>query len=85
MELPKLIDALKRIGREDAVLQVKINQETGEYLVSGLGELHLEIKVEHKLRDLGIDVEMSKPIVVYRENNFRAFARNRRKISEQAQ
>jgi elongation factor 2 len=70
MELPKLVDTLKRIGREDAVLQVKINQETGEYLVSGLGELHLEAKVENKLKELGIDVEMSKPIVVYRETIF---------------
>ncbi len=70
MELPKLVDTLKQLGREDTTLVVKINQETGEYLVSGLGELHLEIKVEHKLRDLGIDVEMSKPIVVYRETIF---------------
>jgi len=70
MDLPKLVDALKRIGREDAVLQVKINQETGEYLVSGLGELHIEAKVENKLKELGIDVEMSKPIVVYRETIF---------------
>lgn len=70
MELPKLVDTLKKLGREDPTLIVKINQETGEYLVSGLGELHLEIKVEHKLRDLGIDVEMSKPIVVYRETIF---------------
>jgi elongation factor 2 len=70
MDLPKLVDALKRIGREDAVLQVKINQETGEYLVSGLGELHLETKVENKLKEQGIDVEMSKPIVVYRETVF---------------
>lgn len=71
MELPKLVDALKRIGKEDAVLQVKINQETGEYLVSGLGELHLEAKVENKLKEMGIDVEMSKPIVVYRETVFK--------------
>jgi len=70
MELPKLVGTLKRIGREDAVLQVKINQETGEYLVSGLGELHLEAKVENKLKELGIAVEMSKPIVVYRETVF---------------
>jgi len=67
MELTKLVDTLKKIGREDAVLQVKINQETGEYLVSGLGELHLEAKVENKLKEVGIDVEMSAPIVVYRE------------------
>ncbi|MEM3829157.1 MAG: elongation factor EF-2 [Candidatus Aenigmatarchaeota archaeon] len=70
MELPKLVEALKRIGKEDAVLQVKINQETGEYLVSGLGELHLEAKVENKLKEMGIEVEMSKPIVVYRETIF---------------
>ncbi len=70
MELPKLVDTLKKLGREDPTMIVKINEETGEYLVSGLGELHLEIKVEHKLRDLGIDVEMSKPIVVYRETIF---------------
>ncbi len=70
MELPKLIDALKKIAREDVTLNVKINQETGEYLVSGLGELHLEAKVENKLKELKIDVEMSKPIVVYRESIF---------------
>ena len=67
MDLPKLVDALRKIGKEDPTLLVKINQETGEYLVSGLGELHLEIKVEHKLKDMGIDVELSPPIVVYRE------------------
>ena len=71
MELPKLVDTLKKLGREDPTLVVKINQETGEYLVSGLGELHLEAKVENKLKELGIDVEMSKPIVVYRETVFK--------------
>jgi len=70
MELPKLVDTLKKLGREDPTLQVKINQETGEYLVSGLGELHLEAKVENKLKELGIEVDMSKPIVVYRETIF---------------
>lgn len=67
MDLPKLIDALKKIGREDTTLQVKINQETGEYLVSGLGELHLDAKVERKLREMGLEIETSPPIVVYRE------------------
>jgi elongation factor 2 len=67
MELPKLIETLKQLSREDSTLVIKINQETGEYLVSGLGELHLEAKVERKLRELGIDVIMSPPIVVYRE------------------
>jgi elongation factor 2 len=70
MELPKLINTLKQLGREDTTLQIKINQETGEYLVSGLGELHIEAKVENKLKAMGVDVEMSKPIVVYRETVF---------------
>jgi len=70
MELPKLVDTLKKIGREDTTLKIKINQETGEYLVSGLGELHIEAKVENKLKEMGIDVEMSPPIVVYRETVF---------------
>lgn len=70
MELPKLVNTLKKIGREDTTLQIKIDQETGEYLVSGLGELHLEAKVERKLKEMGLEVEMSKPIVVYREAIF---------------
>jgi len=71
MELTKLVETLKKIAKEDITLKVKINQETGEYLVSGLGELHLEAKVENKLKELGIDVIMSKPIVVYRETIFK--------------
>jgi len=67
MELPKLISALKKIGREDTTLKVKINEETGEYLVSGLGELHLDAKVERKLAEMGIQIDASPPIVVYRE------------------
>ena len=67
MDLPKLIDALKKIGREDTTLVVKINQETGEYLISGLGELHLDAKVERKLKEMGLEIEASPPIVVYRE------------------
>jgi elongation factor 2 len=67
MDLPKLISALKKIGREDTTLKVKIREETGEYLVSGLGELHLDAKVERKLKEMGIEIEASPPIVVYRE------------------
>ncbi len=65
-ELPKLINELKRISREDPNVKVKINEETGEYLVSGMGEVHLEI-VEYKLKEAGLEVKKSEPIVVYRE------------------
>lgn len=66
-DLPKVINYLKKFEREDPTLKVEINQETGEHLVSGLGELHLEAKVERGLKERGIDVEVSKPIVVYNE------------------
>ena len=65
-ELPKLINELKKISREDPNIKIKINEETGEYLVSGMGEVHLEI-VEYKLKEAGLEVKTSEPIVVYRE------------------
>lgn len=66
-ELHKLVEALKALAREDPTLRVEINEETGECLVSGMGELHLEI-VEWKLKNQrNIEVVTSKPIVVYRE------------------
>ncbi len=67
-DLSKLIDFLKRTGREDPTLQVKINEDTGEYLVSGLGELHIDAKVERPLKDAGIEVSVSPPIVIYNES-----------------
>ena len=69
-DLPKLIDILKTLNREDPTLKIKVNQETGETLVSGLGELHLDAKVERKIKEKGIDIIASPPIVVYRESIF---------------
>jgi elongation factor 2 len=66
-DLPKLIDYLRQVNKEDPSLEVKINEETGEYLVSGLGELHIDAKIERPLRERGIDIGSSTPIVVYRE------------------
>ena len=67
-DLQKLVNFLKQIGREDPSLQVSINEETGEYLVCGLGELHIDAKIERPIKEkLGIDVVTSPPIVVYRE------------------
>jgi elongation factor 2 len=67
-QLAKLIDFLKKTGREDPTLQVKINEDTGEYLVSGLGELHIDAKVERPLKEAGIEVDVSPPIVIYNES-----------------
>jgi len=67
-QLSKLIAFLKRVSREDPTMRVKINEETGEYLVSGLGELHIDAKVERKIKEEGIEVNVSPPIVIYRES-----------------
>ena len=66
-QLTKLIDALYKLHLEDPSLIVKINEETGEYLLSGVGTLHIEIALT-LLKDLyGLDVVATPPVIVYRE------------------
>jgi len=66
-DLPKLIEVLKKVAKEDPTLHIEINEETGENLMSGMGELHLEI-IENRIKtEKGVDVKTSQPIVVYRE------------------
>ncbi|AFD00890.1 translation elongation factor 2 (EF-2/EF-G) [Methanocella conradii HZ254] len=67
-DLPKLVEALRQVAKEDPTVKVEINEETGEHLISGMGELHLEIVTKTRItRDRGIEVVTSEPIVVYRE------------------
>ncbi|HYM38810.1 MAG TPA: elongation factor EF-2 [Thermoplasmata archaeon] len=66
-DLPKLIEALRLLAKADPSIQVEINQETGEHLISGMGELHLEITIYRVQNDYKIPVTTSPPIVVYRE------------------
>ncbi|HTZ42144.1 MAG TPA: elongation factor EF-2 [Candidatus Omnitrophota bacterium] len=67
MDLPKLIEILKQVAKEDPSVKVEINEQTGESLISGMGELHLEI-IENRIRtEKGLEVKTSSPIVVYRE------------------
>lgn len=66
-DLAKLILVLRAISKEDPTLKVEINQETGEHLISGMGELHLEI-IEYKItKEKGVNIVTTPPIVVYRE------------------
>ena len=66
-DLPKLVEVLKQIGKEDPSIRIEINDQTGESLMSGMGELHLEI-IENRIKsEKGLDVKTSAPIVVYRE------------------
>ncbi|MGC8936251.1 MAG: elongation factor EF-2 [Candidatus Methanomethylicaceae archaeon] len=68
-DLPKLIDALHKMAIEDPTLSIKINQETGEYLIAGMGSLHLEIALwDLNQRTGGIEITTTPPIVVYRES-----------------
>jgi elongation factor 2 len=63
----KLIEALRVLTKEDQTLRAEINPETGEHLMSGMGELHLET-VETKLKDdFKVPIITSEPIVLYRE------------------
>jgi len=65
-ELPKLINVLRKLSIEDPTLITKIDEESGEYLISGMGELHLEISTLWIEKD-GVEILKSKPIVIYRE------------------
>ncbi len=66
-DLPKLVDTLRSVAKGDPSLVLSINQETGENLMSGMGELHLEI-IQHRIeRDYNLEIIASNPIVVYRE------------------
>jgi elongation factor 2 len=66
-DLPKLIEVLKKVAKEDPSLHIEINEETGENLISGMGELHLEIIENRIITEKGVEVKTSEPIVVYRE------------------
>ncbi|MFT4308982.1 MAG: elongation factor EF-2 [Candidatus Woesearchaeota archaeon] len=66
-DLPKLVEVLRQVNKEDPTITVEINEETGEHLISGMGELHLEV-IENRIKsEKGVDVNTSSPIVVHRE------------------
>lgn len=66
-ETEKLAVALARLADEDPSLSVRTDPETGQTLLAGLGELHLEVVVEKLRRDRGLSVTVGKPQVAYRE------------------
>ena len=66
-DLPKLIEVLRKVSREDPSVKIEINEETGQNLLHGMGELHLEIIENRIITEKGVEVKTSSPIVVYRE------------------
>src|SRR5215207_9086337 len=63
----KLGKALKSLSDEDPTFRVRTDEETGQTIISGMGELHLEILVDRMQREFGVDATVGKPQVAYRE------------------
>jgi len=66
-DLEKLAVALKKLAEEDPTFQVKVDEETGQTLISGMGELHLEILCDRMRREFNIEVNRGNPQVAYKE------------------
>jgi len=66
-DLAKVVEVLKTAAKEDPSIKIKVNEETGECLMSGMGELHLEIVENRIVTEKGVQIKSSPPLVVYRE------------------
>jgi elongation factor G len=63
----KLSTAIQRLAEEDPTFRVKLDEETGQTVISGMGELHLEILVDRMRREFNVEANIGKPQVAYRE------------------
>ena len=63
----KLSEALVKLSDEDPTFKIKVDEETGQTLISGMGDLHLEILVERMKREFKVEANVGKPQVAYRE------------------
>ena len=63
----KLSQALQRLSEEDPTFRVRFDSETGQTLIQGMGELHLEVLIDRMLREFGVRANIGKPQVSYRE------------------
>jgi elongation factor G len=68
----KLGDALAKLAEEDPTFQVHSDDETGQTIIAGMGELHLEVIVDRLLREFKVDANVGRPQVAYRETVKRA-------------
>ena len=63
----KLSEALRRLSDEDPTFHVRSNEETGQTIIAGMGELHLEIIVDRMRREFNVEANVGRPVVAYRE------------------
>jgi len=63
----KMAEALAKLSEEDPTLKIAVNQETGQNIISGMGELHLEIIIDRMKREFKVEANVGKPQVAYKE------------------
>jgi elongation factor G len=66
-DMDRLAQSLERLAAEDPTFRVTIDAETGQTLISGMGELHLEIIIDRLTREFGVDANVGRPQVAYKE------------------
>jgi elongation factor G len=71
----KMGDALRKLSEEDPTFKVRTDEETGQTIIAGMGELHLEILVDRMLREFRVQARVGKPQVAYRESITRPVAK----------
>ena len=64
----RLSDALNKLSEEDPTFQVSSDEETGQTIIAGMGELHLDILVDRMFREFKVEANVGKPMVAYRES-----------------
>jgi len=67
LDQDKLSESLSKLADEDPTFKVSLNEETGQTIISGMGELHLEILVVRLMREFGVKASVGKPQVAYKE------------------
>src|SRR5688500_4547383 len=72
----KLSTAIQKLAEEDPTFQVRLDEETGQTVISGMGELHLEILVDRMRREFNVEANVGKPQVAYRETIRKAVERH---------
>ncbi|RKH56312.1 elongation factor G [Corallococcus llansteffanensis] len=81
-ELPKLEEGLQRLAAEDPSLRVGVDPESGQVLLSGMGELHLEVVVDRLKTEFGVEARVGQPKVAYRDTLRRAVRQEYRHVRQ---
>lgn len=78
----KLVITLNTLANEDPTFKVKVNPETGQTIISGMGELHLEVLVDRMLREFKVEANVGKPQVAYKETITQPFKQEGKYIKQ---